>query len=89
MEQGLVIEIATRAMLIIMYISGPILLLGLLVGLAISIFQATTQVQEQTLTFVPKLVAMLGSLIIFGPWMLTTLREFTLNLFQNINNYIK
>ena len=89
MDQGAIIELATRAVLIIIYVSGPMLLLGLIVGLAVSIFQATTQIQEQTLSFIPKIVAILGGIVLYGPWMLTVLKEFTLNLFQNINNYIR
>lgn len=89
MEQGAVMELATRAMLIIIYVSGPMLLLGLVVGLAVSIFQATTQIQEQSLTFIPKIIAILGGIILFGPWMLTVMKEFTETLFQNINNYIR
>jgi flagellar biosynthetic protein FliQ len=88
-DQGAVIELATRAMLIILYVSGPMLLLGLIVGLAVSVFQATTQIQEQTLTFIPKIVAILGAIIFFGPWMLTVMTDFTSELFNNINNYIK
>ena len=89
MDQGAVIELATRAMLMILYVSGPMLLLGLIVGLAVSVFQATTQIQEQTLTFIPKIVAILGAIIFFGPWMLTVMTDFTSEIFNNINNYIK
>ncbi|MGE5329257.1 MAG: flagellar biosynthesis protein FliQ [Deltaproteobacteria bacterium] len=89
MEQGAIIELATRALLVILYVSGPMMLLALVVGLAVSIFQATTQIQEQTLTFVPKLIAILGGVLIFGPWMLQVLKDFTLNLFQNINMYVR
>lgn len=89
MEQGAIIELATRALLVILYVSGPMMLLGLVVGLAVSIFQATTQIQEQTLTFVPKLIAILGGVLVFGPWMLAVMKDFTLNLFQNINMYVK
>jgi flagellar biosynthetic protein FliQ len=89
MEQGVVIEIATKALLTIIYVAGPMLLLGLIVGLAVSIFQATTQIQEQTLAFIPKIIVVLGSVILFGPWMITILKEFTENLFNNINNYIR
>lgn len=89
MDQGAVIELAMRALMVMLYVSAPMLLLGLVVGLAVSIFQATTQIQEQTLTFIPKIIAILGSIIVFGPWMLTVMKEFTYNLFSNINNYIK
>ena len=64
------------------------LLIGLGVGLIISIFQATTQIQEQTLAFVPKIIAVLLSVLIFGPWILNTLVDFTYNLFSNLYKYI-
>ena len=89
MEQGLVIELAQNTMMTILLLCGPILVLGLLVGLAVSIFQATTQIQEQTLAFIPKILVVMGSLIIFGPWMLSTIVDFTRGLLLNINNYIR
>lgn len=64
------------------------LILGLVVGLIISIFQATTQIQEQTLAFVPKIVAVLLALLLFGPWILTTLVDFTYNILDNLYKYI-
>ena len=89
MPQQAVIDLAQQALLITLYISAPLLGLALLVGLAISIFQATTQIQEQTLSFVPKIVIVLGALVVFGPWMLTTIIDYTSNLFLNVNQYIK
>lgn len=89
MEQGLVIELAQNTMMTILILSGPILILGLLVGLAVSVFQATTQIQEQTLAFIPKILVVMGSVIIFGPWMLSTIVDFTKGLLLNINNYIR
>jgi len=88
-DQGTVIELAQQAMMVILYVSLPMLGLGLVVGLAVSIFQATTQIQEQTLTFIPKIVEIFAGVIIFGPWMLTLLVEFTQNLFQNMNLYLR
>ncbi len=67
-------------------IAAPLLLVGLVVGLIISIIQATTSIQEQTLTFVPKIAAILGALMLLGPWILTSLREFTIRLFSQIGN---
>lgn len=89
MEQGLVIDLASRALLMVLLISGPILGLSLIVGLAVSIFQATTHIQEQTLTFIPKIVAILGACVLFGPWMLSTLVEYTKDLFLSINTFIR
>jgi flagellar biosynthetic protein FliQ len=65
-------------------LAAPILLVGMAVGLIISIFQATTSLQEQTLTFVPKIAAILGSLIIFGPWIVNSIVQFTLRLLERI-----
>ena len=88
MQQQAVIDLAQQALLITLFVSAPMLGLGLIVGLAISIFQATTQIQEQTLSFVPKIVAILGAIVVFGPWMLSTITEYTSNLFLNIYTYI-
>jgi flagellar biosynthetic protein FliQ len=66
-------------------ISAPLLLVGLVVGLVISIIQATTSIQEQTITFVPKIAAILGALILLGPWIMTSLKEFTIRLFSQIS----
>jgi len=89
MDQGTVIELAQRALLVVIYVSAPILGLSLLVGLAVSIFQATTQIQEQTLTFVPKILAVVASILLFGSWMLKILMEYTQNLYMSVNQYIR
>jgi len=72
----------------ILLLSAPALILALVVGLVISILQATTQIQEQTLTFVPKIVAVLAAVLIFGSWMLDTLVTYTADLFAGINTII-
>jgi len=64
------------------------LLAGLIVGLAVSIFQATTQIQEQSLHFVPKIIAMLVALLVLGAWMLTVMKEFTLRVFDGMLKFI-
>ena len=69
-------------------ISGPLLIIALVVGLLVSIFQATTQIQEQTLAFVPKIVAVLLGLVIFGPWMLSHMTSYTSDIFSNLIRYI-
>ncbi len=68
----------------ILIMAAPVLLIGMTVGLIISIFQATTSIQEQTLTFVPKIIAIFLTLAFFGPWMFSSMREFTLNIFRMI-----
>lgn len=84
-----VISIAEKAVYITLLISGPALGLALVVGLAVSIFQATTQIQEQTLAFIPKIVAVLIGLVVFGPWMLSTILSFTTELFSNLNQFVR
>jgi flagellar biosynthetic protein FliQ len=89
MDQGTVIEISQKAILTVIYVASPMLVLALLVGLAVSIFQATTQIQEQTLTFVPKILAVLAGIAVFGSWMLKVLIEFTQDIYLNLNQYIR
>lgn len=88
MNSDFIIGLAGQAVYTVLKVSAPMLLMGLVVGLIISIFQATTQIQEQTLAFVPKIVAVLVSLIIFGPWILTTMVDFTFNILDNLYKYI-
>lgn len=88
MYENVVLGIAREAMFAVLLIAAPILGGSLLTGLLISIFQATTQIQEQTLTFVPKIVVVILVVIIFGPWMLSVLTTFTNNLLVNIPNLI-
>lgn len=75
------IDILREALTVALYISGPILVVGLLIGLAVSIFQAVTQIQEQTLTFVPKIVGMVVTVIIIVPWIGVMLMEFSVKMF--------
>ena len=89
MDQGTVINLAQQALLIVLYVSAPMLGLSLIVGLAVSIFQAATQIHEQTLAFIPKILAVIVALAIFGSWMLRILIEYTQNLYLDINQYIK
>ena len=83
-----VLSLAERGIYTILLVAGPLLILALAVGLIVSIFQATTQIQEQTLAFIPKIVAVLVGLIFFGPWMLSRMVEFTANVFQNLNQFV-
>ncbi|MFG6118267.1 MULTISPECIES: flagellar biosynthesis protein FliQ [Thalassobacillus] len=85
MNSEMVISLAERGIYTILMVTGPLLILALGVGLLVSIFQATTQIQEQTLAFIPKIVAVLLGLIFFGPWMLTQVVEFTADIFRNLN----
>jgi flagellar biosynthetic protein FliQ len=82
-------DLANRALWITLLVSAPILGLGLAVGVAVSIFQAVTQIQEMTLTFIPKIIAIFMAILIFGKWMMLILLNFTSNLWINLPNYVK
>ncbi|SES79323.1 flagellar biosynthesis protein FliQ [Anaerobranca gottschalkii] len=88
MSPDFIIDLGKEALMMILLLAAPMLGIGLAVGLLISIFQATTQIQEQTLTFIPKIIAVLLSILFFGPWMLNLIVDFTVNLFSNIPNII-
>lgn len=79
-----VLDIARDTMMTMLVVSAPILLVGLVVGLIISIFQTLTHIQEMTLTFIPKIVAVFASSILFMPWMLRQLTDFTNRLMDKI-----
>ncbi len=89
MTLGLVMDILRRSIFELILIGGPILVVPLIVGLIVSIFQATTQIQEQTLTFVPKVISIFAVLIILGPWMLTRLINYINYLMNLISSAIK
>jgi flagellar biosynthetic protein FliQ len=84
METQFVVDIARTSIYTVLMVSAPMLALALVVGLAISILQAITQIQEMTLTFIPKIVAVAVALVIFLPWMITTVVSFASNLIQII-----
>lgn len=88
MSSEFVISLAEKAVYTTLIICGPLLLLALVIGLIVSIFQATTQIQEQTLAFIPKIVAVLLGLIFFGPWMLSTLVSYAQDIFGNLNRFV-
>ncbi len=84
MELEMVITVFRTAIIQILLLTAPVLLISLVVGLVLSIFQATTSLQEQTLTFVPKLLAIFLTLLYFGTWMFTLLSNYTRDLFNVI-----
>lgn len=88
MSSEFIIGLAGQAVYTVLKVSAPMMLIALVVGLLISIFQATTHIQEQTLAFVPKIIAVLVALLLFGPWILTTLVDFTYGILNNLSSYI-
>jgi flagellar biosynthetic protein FliQ len=82
MTPEMAIDICRKAVQTILMAAAPMLLIGMVIGLLVSIFQAATQINEQTLTFVPKIVAVFVTLVIFGPWLIKLLILFTTGLFD-------
>lgn len=89
MEQQLALRLGQEALWMVLLVSAPILGLSVLVGLLVSLFQATTQMNEQTLSFVPKILAVLGAALVFGPWMLSTLVEYSTRLLSSLPEVIR
>ncbi|MFJ7638579.1 flagellar biosynthesis protein FliQ [Peribacillus sp. NPDC097264] len=88
MSADYVIDVAEKGIYMVLIIAGPLMLIALVVGLLVSIFQATTQIQEQTLAFVPKIVAVLLALILLAPWMLSHLLSYANDIFGNLNRFV-
>ncbi|MGM0409718.1 MAG: flagellar biosynthesis protein FliQ [Bacillota bacterium] len=88
MTPGVVIDIGREALYTVLLVIAPVLGVGLATGLLVAILQATTQIQEQTLAFVPKIFAVLFSIAVFGPWIMSTMVDFVTNLFQSIPDII-
>ena len=84
MSPDYALDVGKQALLMVLMLSAPMLLLGLAVGVVISILQSVTQIQEMTLTFVPKMIATVAALVFFGPWMLRMLMSFTIQLYSQL-----
>ena len=82
-------DLARRSILVALQLSLPILVLSLVVGVIVSLFQAVTQIQEQTLTFVPKILVLVLALVVLGPWMLHTIVGFTAGLFLSLPTVLR
>ncbi len=89
MSLGDIVTLLRGGVLQILVLASPILFAALIVGLIVAIFQATTSIQEQTLTFVPKIFAILGMLALLGGWMFAYMREYTLNIFDMIPQLVR
>jgi flagellar biosynthetic protein FliQ len=88
MEPALVVDIGRQSLVIVLLIAGPLLIAGLIVGLLVGVFQAVTQIHEMTLTFIPKILAIVGMLFFMLPWMLLKLVDYVMNLFNTIPTLI-
>lgn len=89
MSEQFVIDLGRQAMLMMLMMSAPMLIFGLVIGLLISILQAVTQLHEMTLTFIPKILAVCISVAIFLPWMMRLIIDFTTSLLTNIPTYAR
>lgn len=89
MTTDTVVGLMAETIKITLLVSAPMLIVGLVVGVLISLFQAVTQIQEMTLVFVPKIIAVLITLVAALPWMISLMTTFTQNIFANIPAYIK
>jgi len=87
MDQSMVLYMAKEAVGAVVLVGGPILGVSLLVGLLVSIFQSMTQIQEQTLSFIPKVIAVIAVLLLLGPWMLSVLTAYTTNLLTQLATF--
>lgn len=87
MEQ-LVIDVMREGIITMIKVASPMLVVALVVGLVVSIFQTATSIQEQTLAFIPKIMAVFMALVIFGSWMITTLVEFTTKIFTSFTQFL-
>jgi flagellar biosynthetic protein FliQ len=89
MTEGMVLDLGRHALTITLQLALPILVVSLVSGLIVSVFQAVTQINEMTLAFVPKILAVLVAAVIFGPWMLNSLIAYMSNLFIALPNFAK
>jgi flagellar biosynthesis protein FliQ len=87
MSVEFVVDVCRKAVQTSLLVAGPMLLAGMIVGLIVSIFQATTQINEQTLTFIPKIVAVFLTLLILAPWMIHTVTSFAGGIFSSIATF--
>lgn len=88
MNADTILELGRNALLITLLLSAPMLVSGMLIGLIISVFQAVTQIQEITLTFVPKIVVVLVAFVLFLPWMISVMLTYTRPLFGGFTGYV-
>lgn len=89
MSGDMAIQLGREALTMVMLVSAPMLGLGLIVGILVSIFQATTQIQEQTLSFIPKIIAIFFAILVFGPWILTMMIDYTRQIFISLPQMIR
>jgi flagellar biosynthetic protein FliQ len=88
MTEEMVIQIGQNALTTMVYLAGPVLLAAMAVGIVISILQAVTQINEQTLTFIPKMIAVILTLVVMAPWMLRIMQDYAISIFGNAGEIV-
>ncbi|MCY0896887.1 MAG: flagellar biosynthesis protein FliQ [Alicyclobacillaceae bacterium] len=89
MNASFIVGLGAQVMWLVVKLVGPLLGFGLAVGLLVAVFQATTQIQEQSLAYIPKIAAVMVALLIIGPWMLTTMVDFTQSILGHLMQYVQ
>ncbi|MFO8059628.1 MAG: flagellar biosynthesis protein FliQ [Bacillota bacterium] len=89
MPQELIVSLARRSLVTVLMVAGPMLGIGLITGLAVSVLQATTQINEQTMSFVPKIVAIFVAAMLFGPWMINVMSGFASEMLGGLAGFIR
>lgn len=89
MTEAYLMDLGRKAFFTTLMVAGPILFFGMLIGLVVSIFQAVTSIQEMTLTFVPKILTVMVTIALFGPWMLRVMLRFTYDIFTHLPQFVR
>jgi len=89
MSEDMVMNLGAEAIKVMIYIAGPLLLAAMAIGIVVSVLQAITQINEATLTFIPKIIAIVVVLMVMAPWMLETMKSYTADILGNMSEWIK
>ncbi|MCG3198851.1 MAG: flagellar biosynthesis protein FliQ [Candidatus Omnitrophica bacterium] len=89
MNAGDVVNLGRDLLMLTLYLSVPVMLVAMIIGLVVSVFQAMTQIQEQTLTFVPKIIGILVAMLLLLPWSLQMIVEYTIRLVRDMPNFVR
>lgn len=89
MTEDMVMSLGAEAIKVMIYIAGPLLLAAMAIGIVVSVIQAITQINEATLTFIPKIIAIVIVLIVMAPWMLEILKQYTADILGNVQEWIR
>ena len=89
MNEDMVMSIGAEAIKVMIYIAGPLLLAAMAIGIIVSVLQAITQINEATLTFIPKIIAIVVVLLVMAPWMLEIMKQYSTDIFGNIHEWVR